>query len=157
MVCDCGTPWTFLLRLLHIKEILAVFLAICRCASSWTNKRIYIQSDNMTLVATINRGTSPDPFVMSCLRVFFWLSGQFNFQLTAKYIPGLANTVADDISRIHEPGRLIRFIPYVYPSPLCYHMSRDSFAFLFGRYPSQREDADCPGTGSCHPESTYIC
>ena len=48
---------------INSKEILAVFLAVCRWAPLWSNKRIYIQSDNITTVATINRGTSRDPFI----------------------------------------------------------------------------------------------
>ena len=45
---------------LHInsKEILAVFVAVCRWAPRWRNKRICIQSDNTFIVASINRGTS---------------------------------------------------------------------------------------------------
>ena len=98
---------------INSKEILAVFLAACRWSHSWTNKRIYIQSDNMTTVAAINRGTSRNPFLMSCLKVMFWLSACFNFHITAKFIPGGSNTVADDISRAHESGRLSKFWPYV--------------------------------------------
>ena len=92
---------------LHInsKEILAVFLAVCRWAPAWSNERIYIQSDNITSVATINCCTSKDPFVMSCLRILFWLSAKYNFHITSRYIPGLINTIADNISRAHEPGR----------------------------------------------------
>lgn len=132
---------------LHInsKEILAVFLAVCRWASAWSNKRIYIQSDNMTTVATINRGTSRDPFVMSCLRTLFWLSAKYNFHITAKYIPGLINIVADNISRAHEPGRFEQFLPYVFPSHLSLHMSQASLSFLFGRCLGQREGDDCIG------------
>lgn len=117
------------------KEILAVFLAICRWAPAWANKRIYIQSDNVTSVATINRGTSANPFIMSSLRSLFWLSAKFNFHIKAKFLPGLSNTVADNISRAHEPGRLSRIAPYIHPSPLYFHMSQASFSFLFGRCP----------------------
>ena len=118
---------------INCKEILAIFLAVCRWAPVWANKRIYIQSDNVTSVSTINRCTSANPFIMSCLRTLFWLSAKFNFHITAKHIRGLSNTVADDISRAHEPDRLLKFAPYVNSSPLCFHMSEASFSFLFGR------------------------
>ena len=51
--------WPFV-SYLHInsKEILAAFLAICRWAPCWRNKRIFIHSDNMTAVSAINKGTS---------------------------------------------------------------------------------------------------
>ena len=37
--------------------------------------------------------------------------------MSAKFLPGVSNTVADDISRIHEPGRLNKIFPYVNMSP----------------------------------------
>ena len=115
------------------KELLAIFLAIGRWAPAWANKRIYIQTDNVTSVATINKCTSANPFIMSCLRTIFWLSAKYNFHVTARYLPGLSNTVADSISRINEPGKLEKITPYVYPSHLWLHMSQASFYFLFGR------------------------
>ena len=144
---------------LHInsKEILAVFLAVCRWAPAWSNKRIYIQSDNKTSVATINRGTSRDPFVMSCLRILFWLSAKYNFHITSRYIPGLVNTVADNISRAHESGRIDQILPFVIPSDLSLHVSKASLSFLFGRFFGQRENDDCIGSRSFHLESAHFC
>ena len=83
----------------------------------------------MTTVAAINRGTSRNPFLMACLWGLFWLSAQFNFHITARFIPGVSNTVPDDISRVHEPGRLSKLCPYVYPTPLGFHMSQASLSF----------------------------
>ena len=111
---------------LHInsKEILAAFLAVRRWAPCWKNKRIFIHSDNVTAVSAINKGTSRNPFIMACLRQLFWLSAENNFHVSAKFLPGVSNTVADDISRIHETGRLNRIFPYVNMSPGCSpHMS----------------------------------
>lgn len=126
---------------LHInsKEILAVYLAVIRWAPAWHNKRVYIQSDNMVTVYTINRGTSRNPFLMECLRVLFWLSAKYNFHITAKYIPGVINSVADGFSWLHEPFRLSQVLPFVIPSPLEHHMSQKSLFFLFGRSPGQTE------------------
>ena len=124
---------------LHInsKEILAAFLAVCRWAPCWRNKRIYLQSDNITAVAAINKGTSRNPFIMGCLRQLFWLSACYNFHISARFLPGISNTVADDISRLHEPGRLHRILQYVVPSPAAAHMSQSSFFSLFPRSPGK--------------------
>ncbi|MES9970252.1 MAG: reverse transcriptase domain-containing protein [Candidatus Thiodiazotropha sp.] len=121
-----------LVSALHInsKEILAVYLAVCRWAPLWQNKRIYIQSDNITTVATINRGTSRNPFLMSCMRNLFWLSAKYNFHVTAKFVRGATNIVADAASRLHEPSMLNQLLPYTIPSPLLLHMSAKSFVFL---------------------------
>ncbi|MEW8547701.1 MAG: reverse transcriptase domain-containing protein [Candidatus Thiodiazotropha sp.] len=126
---------------LHInsKELLAVYLAVCRWAPHWQNKRIYIQSDNVTTIAAINRGTSRNPFLMACLRRLFWLSAQFNFHITARHLPAVVKTLADNSSRLHEPNKFVQVLPFVVPSPLQYHMSQTSLSFLFPRLQGQRE------------------
>lgn len=144
---------------LHInsKEILAAYLAVCRWAPYWRNKRIYIQSDNVTAVAAINKGTSRNPFIMRCLRQLFWLSATYNFHVSARFLPGISNTVADDISRLQEPGRLLRILPYVNPSPPCLHVSHSSFSFLFPQIP--RPDCPhCSARSGCIPsEVSNLC
>ena len=129
--CNWELDWP-LDSYLHInsKEILAVYLAVCRWAPAWRNKRIYIQSDNMTTVATINRGTSRNTFIMGCLRILFWLSAHYNFHITAHFIKGLSNTVADNISRIHEPKQFHHLLPFICPTPLELHMSQTSHFFF---------------------------
>ena len=72
---------------------------------------------------------------MACLRHLFWLSATYNFHVSAKFLAGLSNTVADDISRLHEQGRLSRIIPYVNLSPFPLHMSEANFSSVFPRSP----------------------
>ena len=63
---DWGLDWPLVSHLhFNSKEILATFLAVCRWAPCWRNKRIYIHSDNVTAVSAINKGTSKNPFVSS--------------------------------------------------------------------------------------------
>ena len=91
--------WPFLSELhINSKEILAVYLAVLRWASVWHNKRIYIQSDNIVTVSTINQGTSRSPFLMSCLRHLFWLSALFNSHIIARFIRG-SKTVSQECMR----------------------------------------------------------
>ena len=107
--CSWECDWPLVSKLyINSKEILAVFLAICCWAPCWQNKRIYIQSDNMCTVHTINRGTSRNPFLMACLRVLFWLSATFNFHITAWFIPGLTNTLAAEFRTYISRKNLLR-------------------------------------------------
>ena len=89
---------------LHInhKETLAIVLAVKCWHKCWANKHIVIHSDNKTAVNIINKGSTPDQTIMTELRQLFWLSALFNFRITAQYIKGKHNTVADAISRLHE-------------------------------------------------------
>ena len=82
---------------LHIneKETLAVVLAAQRWAKVWENKRIILQSDNMTVVSRLNRGTCKNKLVMQCLRHLFWLSTNYSLHLTARHIPGHLKIAAD--------------------------------------------------------------
>lgn len=79
---------------------------------------------------------------MEELRALFWLSTLNNFHLTAVYISGSCNTIADTVSRLHEQGNLLLFnsilhnrLPHVAVVNLALtdHMSVDSSVFLFSR------------------------
>ena len=118
------------------KEVIAVGLAAHRWAPLWENKRIIIYSDNTTTVAAINKASSRNSHIMKCLRSLFWLSALYNFHLTARYLPGTLNIVADSASRLHLPGYLQTLLPFSNGTSITYHMSSNSFTFLLGRFQS---------------------
>lgn len=136
---DCPT-WSSL----HVnhKETLAIILAAKRWAPQWANHRVLIHSDNQAAVHIINKGTTANALIMEELRDLFWLSARHNFHITALHIEGLRNTVAEALSRLHEPQFLSRFytalldyLPqcFVNNMPLRNHMSVDSCCFVFSR------------------------
>lgn len=103
------TPWETLGKNvcnLHInyKEVMALEPAAQRWATSWENQTVFVHSDNQAAVAILNKGSCKNPTVMASLRRIFWLSAVDNFRLKAVYYPGRHNSVADSISRLHEPG-----------------------------------------------------
>lgn len=116
------------------KEVAAVAIAAHRWAPYWTNKKVIIYSDNTVTVASLNKGTSRNREIMKCLRSLFWLSAKFNFHLTAKFLPGTQNILADSASRLHLPGYHKILMPYTDCSPLALHMSSNSFHFLLDRF-----------------------
>ena len=70
-------------------KILIIHLAAVRWAPCWANQDVIIHSDNQPAVTMPNKGTTHNPLVMLYLWHLFWLSATCNFQITAKYIPGL--------------------------------------------------------------------
>ena len=99
----------------------------------------------MAAVAIINKGRCKNKVVMAFLRNLFWLSAVCNFRITAKYIPGHKNIIANAISHLHDGFYLNRFCqllsPWYYGNmhgvlamPLLQHMPYLSFMFLFFRY-----------------------
>jgi hypothetical protein len=63
---------------------------------------VRVRSDNMATVASINKTTTRSAELLVLIREIFWLSVQFNFKLTASFIPGKENVLADRISRLHS-------------------------------------------------------
>ena len=118
---------------INLKELAAVVLAIQRWAPLWTNKRVFVWSDNTTTVSCINRCSSRSPLLMKCLRYIFWLSAIYNFRLTVSYIPGIQNALADTISRLHEPYSVYCLQDVLAASPLSWQMSLHSFTSLRNR------------------------
>lgn len=96
---------------LHInhKEALAIVLAAKRWAPQWANHRVIIHSDNQAAVQMINKGTTANETIMDELRALFWLSALYNFHISAVYIAGCCNTIADAVSRLHERAHLLLF------------------------------------------------
>ena len=130
---------------LHInfKETLAIVYAAIRWGQLWTNHHDIVHSDNLAAVAILNKGTTRNTKVMSHLLLLFWLSAQHNFPITARYIKGVDNNIADQISRLHEPCmflKLISFLCQYFMSSiedhlqLLSHMTYHSYLFLLYRF-----------------------
>ena len=105
---------------LHInyKECLCIVLAALRWGSQWQNRHVIVFCDNQAAVAMINKGSTASPLMMTYLRLLFWLSASFNFRITAKYLPGKDNCVADCISRLHEPQMMLRWAQWLLHSSI---------------------------------------
>jgi len=95
---------------LHInsKEILAVVIAAERWGKYWANSEVTVCTDSVVAKVVINRGSYRDPYIMSALRYLFWMSVEHNFKLHAIHVPGTLNQLPDAISRLPEPGQLLR-------------------------------------------------
>ena len=140
----CDSPSLAALHINH-KETAAVYLAAERWAPQWATQHIVVASDNPATVAIINKGSTPNWLTMGLLRRLFWLSATCNFHLTATYIPGKSNMIADAFSRLHSHSHLFFawhvLSRYSRPSvfslgcvPLLLHMPYASLLFLSHRY-----------------------
>lgn len=93
---------------INYKEVMAAALAVIRWAPWFTNRTVYIYTDNQCAKAVINKCSCRDDNVMLTLRDMFWASVKYNFHVKAIFMPGAKNTIADATSRLHEPGRLLQ-------------------------------------------------
>ena len=99
---------------LHInsKETLAIVFAAMAWGPKWANHHVVVYSDNKTVVSNINKGRakSQDQELMYYIRLLFWISAVYNFRVSAQYVVGTENRLADAVSRLHEPGMIPTFI-----------------------------------------------
>jgi hypothetical protein len=124
---------------INVKELAIIEHAARRWLPQWRNQRVVAYTDNAATAAVINKGTSASPAMLPIIRRLSYLAQQHNFSLQAVYIPGQLNTLADSISRLHQPGYFQRFItsmcnsgvPPVLSYRLSNHMSLDAVAFVF--------------------------
>ena len=93
---------------INFKELVSVLFAAHRWGHLWANSQVIIHTDSQVAKAIINKGTTNNKVVMQVLRDLFWLSVLHNFDIIAEYVPGKINDMADAISRLHEPGQLLR-------------------------------------------------
>ena len=109
----------------------------------WANHHVIIKCDNQAAIAMINKGSTPNPKVMVWLRDLFWLSAIYNFCITAVYIKGSHNIIADSLSRMHDRISLLKLYLLLYSScppsnilndSLVSHMSLISSVFLSHRF-----------------------
>lgn len=122
---------------LHIneKEMFAALFAARQWAHLWSGSVVLFGTDNITTRSALHKKTSGNPRIMAALREMFALSVIFDFDFDAFHIPGIHNSLADSISRLHQPGQLQLFctlLPLWHFSPysvLPYadHMSFNAF------------------------------
>jgi hypothetical protein len=87
---------------INVLEMQTVVMVVKRWGPKWAGLHVKVRSDNMAMVASINKTTTRSPELLVLIRESFWLSVQFNFKLTVSFIPGTENLLADRLSRLHS-------------------------------------------------------
>ncbi len=80
-------------------ELVAVLLACAVWGRGWQGCRILCWCDNEAAVHATAARSCRDRGLMHLLRCLFFLEASFQFELTARHIAGIHNSLADDLSR----------------------------------------------------------
>jgi hypothetical protein len=99
------------------KELFPIVLACHVWGTSWARKRVEFQGDNTAVVSVIMSGTSKDEQLMHLLRALYLVSTHYNFQVTAKHVPGKTNRLADALSRF-KMTEFFELAPQAAPKPV---------------------------------------
>ena len=110
-----NAPWSLAWRpeRIALRELLSVVVAAAVWGSEWSGAVVLLESDNSTVVAAVNSGTSRDATLMPLLRSLQYIKAAFSFSLRARHLPGKLNHDADALSRGHSVLEKKRFCPQI--------------------------------------------
>jgi hypothetical protein len=63
---------------------------------------VCVLSDNSATIAAVNKGTTKSRDLLEVIERLFWISILYNFKLSAVFLAGVDNILADRISRLHD-------------------------------------------------------
>ena len=90
------------------KELFAALLAAAAWGPQWKGIRVLWRCDNQAAVQAVSSRSCRDRSLMHLLRCLFFLEAYYQFELVASYLPGEANTLADDLSRDRRSAFLLK-------------------------------------------------
>ena len=80
-------------------EMLNIVVTLKVWGPMWTDARIQIHCDKLTVVQVLTSGGSTDSILSTCAQNIWLLSALYNISIQFSYITGVQNTVADLLSR----------------------------------------------------------
>lgn len=102
-------------RHIAFKELLAVVA----WGPLWKGRNVRGLCDNLAAVQVVGTRSCRDSSLMHLLRCLFFLEAHFQCSVVLAYIPGVENTLADNLSRDRLPIFLSKAVaPDPYPSPV---------------------------------------
>ena len=88
---------------IHIKEFWIVLVSAWLWGESWRGSMVYIFSDNVAVVEVLDKERPKDPKMIELLQEFLYIVCTRSFTPIFKRIGTKDNSVADFISRNHDP------------------------------------------------------
>ncbi len=80
-------------------ELYPIVAAAVLWSHNWTSQKIIFNCNNQATVAIINKGRSKSPLIMRLMRRLTLCAMTYCYVVTARYLPGVKNGIADSLSR----------------------------------------------------------
>ena len=80
-------------------ELVPIVTAVNIWSQTWCRKRICFHSDNQSTINIIKKGRSTSPLIMKLMRRLTLCCAMGNFTVSAIFLPGRLNVIADALSR----------------------------------------------------------
>lgn len=92
---------------INFLELLPVWQSVLRFGPSYRGCHLVLYVDNTQVISMVNCGRSVNISCMCLIREIFWLCVFFDIFLTARYLPGIENSLADYLSRIETGSEVL--------------------------------------------------
>jgi hypothetical protein len=88
------------------KELFAIVAAAATWGSTWERQKIVFFTDCMPVVQALMKGSSRTRRIMQLIRALHYYAARHHFVYRVEHIAGVRNTVADELSRVHDVTQL---------------------------------------------------
>lgn len=88
------------------KELYAIVAAVATWGALWSRKRVVFWTDCQPVVQALAKGSSRTRRMMQLIRSLHFYAAKYSFAYRAQHIAGVDNTIADELSRVHDVSQL---------------------------------------------------
>ena len=85
-----------------------ILLALRVWGHYWSNSIVEMHCDNLAVVQVVTNSKTKDSFLAACIRNIWLLTATLDIDLKILHIKGVANTVADSLSRLYAGKKVNR-------------------------------------------------
>ena len=106
---------------INVLELWPILVGVRRWGAQWRDRTVVFVTDNTQVMAALNSGRSRNKQSMAWLRLIFWASIAYNFEVKSVYINTKANTICDSLSRLDKYKNIARVRDADQAAMLCCH------------------------------------
>jgi hypothetical protein len=88
------------------KELFAIVAAAATWGAGWARRKVIFFTDCMPVVQALEKGASRTRRIMQLIRALHYYAARDHFVYRAEHIAGVNNSIADELSRVHDVTQL---------------------------------------------------
>ena len=106
---------------INVLELWPILQGVRRWSNGWEDTPVIFVTDNTQVQAALNTGRSKNKTTMAWLRLIFWESVKYNFEVSSVYINTKDNTICDSLSRLSSFKNIARIRDADEAKRMCCH------------------------------------
>ena len=106
---------------INVLELWPILQGVRRWSRGWSDMPVIFVTDNTQVQAALNTGRSKNKTTMGWLRLIFWESVKYNFEVSSVYINTKNNVICDSLSRLSSFKNIARIRDADEAGKMCCH------------------------------------